>query len=290
MELLNVYSFFTIRDPQRYGQECYLQARARNIKGTLLIAKEGINWALCGISTDLDAFLDAITQALQLKLDSNCIRRSVLRQAVFRKLKLKIKTELVTSHFDKYLTPQKFNANGKPINGKTMPNTVKHAMAANHCANYLSPAEFHKFAQQKDAMLLDMRNDYEYAIGSFRGALQLPLNEFHELPQHITQLEAYRSKTLLTFCTGGVRCEKAVPLLLQHGLRAYQLHGGILHYLEKYSQRVDSLWQGECFVFDDRVAVRPDLQDGSYQWCSDCGQPSRNGVCVICAQVRPPSS
>ena len=148
--------------------------------------------------------------------------------------------------------------------------------------SYIHPEDFHKMAQKDEVVLLDVRNEYETAIGSFKNALCLSLDEFHKLPQHITKLEPYRHKLLLTFCTGGVRCEKAVLLLEQKGFQVKQLYGGILHYLEKYGKQAKHLWQGECFVFDDRVAINAKLQTGSYMWCEHCGQPSRDGVCVVC--------
>ena len=121
-------------------------------------------------------------------------------------------------------------------------------------------------------------------IGSFRNSIRLPLNEFSRLSQLLRRghLEAYRKKNILTFCTGGARCEKAIPLLREKGFRAFQLEGGILRYLEKYGKEKKNLWEGECFVFDERVSVNTKLEKGSYEWCKRCGQPSRSGICVIC--------
>ena len=127
-----------------------------------------------------------------------------------------------------------------------------------------------------------MRNDYESQIGSFRNSLILPMNEFTELPNHLENLVKHRNKHILTFCTGGVRCEKTIPLLKKNGFQVSQLHGGILNYLEKYGERKDSLWEGECFVFDDRVSITSRFERGSYEWCPACGQPFRNGKCVVC--------
>ena len=261
MELLNIYSFFTVEDPQAFGETCYAKATELELTGTLLFAKEGVNWALSGLTENLEKFL-AIPEVESIAMDPNCLRRTKLKAPAFRKLKLKVKEEIVTSHF---------NVGIKEEQNKEA---------------YLSPEEFQKIAlapkEEGKALLLDMRNDYEYAIGTFEGALHLPLNEFHELPQHIEELAPYRGRPLLTFCTGGVRCEKAIPLLRKHGFQAYQLHGGILHYLEKYGETAENLWKGECFVFDDRVAVTSQMQKGSYHWCSKCGQPSHNNVCVVC--------
>ena len=205
---------------------------------------------------------------MHTELDSAVFRRSSLPNSVHRKLKLKIKSELITSRF--------------PVEKKQNDGT------------YLSPQEFQKQLQKGDICLVDMRNHYETAIGTFKKALRFPLREFSELPKAYTHIESHikkfhgkngkngKKKNVLTFCTGGVRCEKAVPFFRSKGIEAFQLHGGILHYLEKYGGKSSSYWEGECFVFDDRVSVTPQFEAGSYSWCSRCGQPSRSGVCVVC--------
>ena len=120
-------------------------------------------------------------------------------------------------------------------------------------------------------LLLDARNDYEVRMGTFRGSRNPETESFHELPLYMTQnLDPARHKRIAMFCTGGIRCEKASAFLLGRGFEAvYQLRGGILHYLEKV-KREDSLWEGECFVFDERVSLDHGLQKGSITICDDC--------------------
>ena len=254
MELLNYYSFFEIKDSQAFGEDCYAFANKLDLCGTVLVAPEGLNLALCGTKENLDTFL---AEKVPAKLDTSLLRRKDVPKNVFKKLKLKVKPELVTSSFP--------------------------TASATNEGTYLSPEDFHRLSAQEDTVLLDMRNDYEFAIGSFQGSHFLPLQEFSNLPKLTKYLEKIKGKKLLTFCTGGVRCEKAVPLLKEQGFSAFQLHGGILHYLEKFREKKDNIWYGECFVFDDRVSLTDKLEKGSYEWCERCGQPSRQGQCVSCS-------
>ncbi len=269
MELVNFYSFFPIDDPDDLGQRWYNLASSLQLRGTILVAPEGINLSLCGKPSALDSFL--FQEVIQYtKLSTVKLRRSILEKPAFRKLRLKSKTEIITSNFE--LEPK---------------NKIKQqdSYTKSNCSTYLEPDEFHHLAQQDGSILVDVRNDYEVAIGTFKSAFYFPqIEEFHNLPEFLSDLEAYRDSSLLTFCTGGVRCEKAVPLLQEAGFTAFQLHGGILHYLEKYGKSNENLWEGECFVFDDRVSVDLDMKAGSYQWCENCGQPSRMGYCVLCGK------
>lgn len=259
LELLNFYSFFIINEPKKLAQEWYRCAKNIDLLGTILVAPEGVNLSLCGKKENIEKFIKEhiITKTA---IDPAILRRTKLKQKSHRKLKLKLKTEIVTSRFDKSQKLKKRNANH----------------------TYIKPDHLDALADDKDVLFVDLRNDYEFALGTFKNALCLPMNEFHDLPKLLDNLQEYKDKKLVTFCTGGVRCEKAIPLLEKQGFKAYQLHGGILHYLEKYGQREKNLWEGECFVFDDRVSVNTKLEQGSYEWCELCGQPSRSGCCVVC--------
>ena len=258
MELLNFYSFFSVVDPPSLGRDWHALAQELDIKGTILLAPEGVNLTLSGKSLALDIFLKEKVLP-HTALDSALLRRTAGQDSAHHKLKLKIKTEIINSNFGLSLKEIEENKN-----------------------TYIKPGNFHALVQNKEVCLLDVRNDYEFMIGTFRNALRLSLNEFSQFSKFLKYLEPYHKQNIVTFCTGGVRCEKAVSLLKKKGFRAFQLQGGILHYLEKYGRQKNSLWQGECFVFDERVALNAKLERGSYEWCKYCGQPSRSGICVIC--------
>ena len=260
IELLNLYNFFPVVDPLALGKDCYALARDLELKGSILFAPEGCNLALSGKPAALDSFLKEKI-LLHTSIAPAYLRRTKIKEQAYSKLKLKLKEELVKSDF-KLSEKERRTLEG----------------------SYLSPEKFQALAENEKICFLDLRNDYESMIGTFRGALCLALNEFSQLTKLLSSIEPYRDRDLVTFCTGGVRCEKAVPLLKREGFRAFQLEGGILHYLEKYGKKEENLWEGECFVFDERVSLNAKLEKGSYEWCKHCGQPSRSGVCVICGQ------
>ncbi len=282
VELLSFYAFHRIEEPEKSAKAYYSAAKELELTGTIVMAPEGINIALCGTRKNLDLFL-------YQKLEAACqphaavLRRFQLQNPVYKNLVLKRKAEIVSSRFGFACTGDR--------------------------AGHLSPDEFYNMAMQnaEASLLLDLRNTYETSIGSFKGALHLKLQEFHELPQRIDALSPYKKHKLLTFCTGGVRCEKALPLLKAAGFEAYQLHGGILGYLEscrpqaiqghdglgnqqsagereEMKRKRRELWQDECFVFDNRVSLTKELEQGSYEWCKRCGQASRNGICTMCGK------
>jgi UPF0176 protein len=139
---------------------------------------------------------------------------------------------------------------------------------------YVDPEQWNALLSDPELTLIDTRNDYEYAIGSFRGAVDPGLKTFREFPDWVREnLDPARHRKVAMFCTGGIRCEKASSYLLEQGFEAvYHLKGGILKYLEEVP-RDQSVWDGECFVFDDRVAVNHDLERGSYDQCFACRHP-----------------
>ena len=153
---------------------------------------------------------------------------------------------------------------------------------------HLSPEVWHERIQHADAQVIDTRNDYESVIGSFRGAIKPPIEEFQDFPAWVeASAELDKSKPTFIFCTGGVRCEKAIHVMREKGFeKVYQLDGGILNYIDRVpkSGPVESLWDGECFVFDNRVAVDGDGRPSQkYGACPHCGQPSEHSIfCVRC--------
>lgn len=249
----NLYRFVEIAEVEQTGRELLFLAREAKLKGTLLIAPEGYNVAVWGTLPELDRFFDGMKGLLPVEDEQ--VRSSPLSASPFMRLRLKIKSEIITF--------------GKPARPQENEGT------------FIEPDELERFLAQPDVVLLDTRNHYEAVMGTFRGAHTLPISSFTELASRAPALaEQFRGKRVVTFCTGGVRCEKAVPYLRDQGLQAYQIRGGILAYLEKYPE---GLWEGECFVFDDRFSIRPDGSKGTFSPCPHCGQPSRDGRCLVCS-------
>ncbi len=139
---------------------------------------------------------------------------------------------------------------------------------------YVSPKDWNALISDPEVTLIDTRNDYEVSIGTFKGARNPQTNSFREFPDYIRQqIEPTQNKKVALFCTGGIRCEKASSFMLSQGFQeVYHLKGGILKYLEEVPQQ-ESLWQGECFVFDERVAVSQGLSPGTHEMCNSCGHP-----------------
>lgn len=253
-EMLVFYRFYQVDDPAAVGERWLELAGELELTGTFIFAHEGTNSALAGPTAALDAFIERT--AGEFDWDAARSKRLPLDAAgsPYGKLKLKLKPEICTFGHD-----------------------------SDHALNegrYISPEDFHRLADDPDVVLLDTRNNYEARIGTFRGARLIDMEHFRELPDHLDELEDLRGKRVIGFCTGGIRCEKAIPYLREKGFDAYELEGGILDYLRRYP---DGHWQGECFVFDDRYSVTADLRKGSYEPCERCGQPSRDpDGCVIC--------
>ena len=142
------------------------------------------------------------------------------------------------------------------------------------CGTYVKPKDWNRLISDPDVLLIDTRNDYEIAIGTFKNAVNPNTETFREFPEYVARkLDKSRHKKVAMFCTGGIRCEKSTAYLKEEGFdEVYHLEGGILKYLEEVPE-AESLWQGECFVFDSRVAVNHDLQKGRYDQCFACRMP-----------------
>lgn len=217
---------------------------AQGVRGTLLLAQEGINGTISGSRAGIDAVLawlraDPRLAGLEHK-ESGSDRHPFLR------LKVKLKQEIVTL--------------GVPF---VDPTAV--------VGTYVDAKDWNALIQDPDVIVIDTRNDYEVAIGSFRGAIDPQTRSFREFPDYVaTHLDPQRQPKVAMFCTGGIRCEKASSYMRQLGFpEVYHLRGGILKYLEEVPVE-DSLWQGECFVFDERVGVTHGLQEGEAELCHGC--------------------
>ena len=212
--------------------------------GTILIAPDGLNINLAASPTTAQAVIDWLGQQVSLSR----VKWSQCREAPFRYWRVAIKRETITS-------------GGLPSGD---PGDSTH----------LSPQQWHERLADPRIQVLDVRNDYEILVGRFPQAIDPKTVKFTEFAQRLPELGLDPSEPLLTYCTGGIRCEKAVPYLKELGFQqVFQLEGGILNYLEHYPE---GHFEGECFVFDERVALTPQLQPTQhYRRCDNCGQPYR---------------
>ena len=239
------YKFVTLDDCPLLRERLHAEATRLKIKGTVLLAAEGINGTLAGSAGSIAEFLQLLRRDPRLRDLEH--KEAFANSAPFARLKVRIKREIVTL--------------GRP---EADPNRQVGA--------YVEPRDWNRLIQDPDVLLLDTRNAYEYAIGSFAGAVDPGTRQFREFPDFVARtLGADRDRPIATFCTGGIRCEKATAFLLAQGFtRVYHLKGGILKYLEEIAPG-ESLWRGECFVFDERVAVGHGLRPGAARLCPQCG-------------------
>ena len=214
-----------------------------DIKGSLFVASEGINLALCGLENEINTFVSRLHE--DERFTAIHFHKTYSPTFTLKKLLIKTKGELV------------------PLDGTPI-------AAGQYPEQYLSCDQLKQWLDEGKAItLLDTRNEFEYELGSFDGALQLNLNGFRELPTRESELDALpKNQALVSFCTGGIRCEKAAPYLQNYGFReVYQLEGGIIEYLRKFGA---SHWHGDCFVFDDRVSITPELEPKHHRLCLKC--------------------
>ena len=217
------------------------------VKGTLLLASEGINGTIAGTRAGIDAVLDHIRNLPGCSDFEH--KESTAIERPFKRMKVRLKKEIVTMG---------------------QPNIDPRARVG----NYVAPEDWNDLIASEDVVVIDTRNDYEVAIGTFEGAVDPKTKSFGEFPEWWQQnKEKYAGKRVAMFCTGGIRCEKSTNYLLNEGVQdVYHLKGGILKYLENVTEK-DSTWQGECFVFDGRVSVRHGLEEGDYLLCHACRMP-----------------
>jgi UPF0176 protein len=221
--------------------------RYHGIKGTLLLAHEGINGTIAGNRKGIDAVLAYLNQDPRLA-NLEC-KESTATEMPFYRMKVRLKKEIVTI--------------GIP---EVNPNI--------QVGTYVTPDHWNQLILDPEVVVIDTRNDYECAIGSFKGALNPKTETFREFPEFVQKnLNPKKHKKIAMFCTGGIRCEKASSYMLMAGFEeVYHLQGGILKYLETVPES-ESLWEGECFVFDQRVAVKHGMLEGDTTMCYGCRHP-----------------
>lgn len=217
------------------------------VKGTILLALEGLNGTISGSKSSIDGVIQFLQD--DGRFDNLEIKFSHSETTPFKRLKVKLKKEIVTLG-------------------------VEHINPLSSVGTYVNPQEWNALISDPDVVLIDTRNNYEYEIGSFKGAINPSTETFREFPEYTkNNLDQYRGKKVAMFCTGGIRCEKSTAYLKTQGFdTVYHLQGGILKYLEEVDED-QSLWEGECFVFDDRVAVKHNLEQGRYDQCHACRYP-----------------
>ncbi len=242
-----LYKFVHLPDYQ-YLQNPLLSLMLKHeIKGTILLAEEGINGTVASDSDGINRLLTWLKSDPRFSDLEH--KQSVEDQVPFKRSRVKIKQEVVTMGVD-----------------GIDPTTLVGA--------YVNPKDWNDLISDPDVLLVDTRNDYEVNIGSFEGAVNPNTSSFRDFPQYvINHLDPAKHKKVAMFCTGGIRCEKSTAFLKQQGFeQVFHLQGGILKYLEEIPEE-ESLWQGECFVFDDRVAVNHSLEKGQYKQCHACRMP-----------------
>jgi len=238
MAVLNIaaYRFVTLHDLPELRGQLRARAEAHGLKGTVLLAEEGINLFLAGSPEGIEAFLAALDG--DARLAGLTVKRSHSAEQPFKKLLVKIKPEIIT------LRQPQLNPAANPAPAVT-PRQLKAWLDQGHDD------------AGRPVVLLDTRNTFEFEHGSFVGAVHPQLEKFSEYPDKLPALGGFEGQTVVTFCTGGIRCEKAAPWMLSVGYQnVYQLAGGILQYFEDCG---DAHFTGECFVFDERVALDGDL-------------------------------
>ena len=217
----------------------------KKIRGTIIIAKEGINGTISGDIKNIKSTINKLKKIFSFKEFDNCNKSKSSFQP-FHKPKVKIKKEVV---------PMNLTLNTKERNLDT----------------HLNPNEWNELIKKKDTHIIDTRKPFEFKVGTFKKSVNPNIDNFRDFPKYLNKLK--KDKPVAMFCTGGIRCEKTSVYLKKKGFKnIYQLNGGILNYLKKTKEK-DSLWKGECFVFDNRISLKHGLKVGSYSMCSGCRKP-----------------
>ncbi|CAM5451523.1 oxygen-dependent tRNA uridine(34) hydroxylase TrhO [Eoetvoesiella caeni] len=246
-----LYKFVHLPDYRALREPLFDFCERHEVKGTLLLAEEGINGTIAGPSEGVQAVLAYLRADPRMAALSH--KESWAQEMPFYRLKVKLKREIVTMG---------------------IPNVQAQSMAG----TYVKPDEWNALIDDPDVVVVDVRNDYEVSIGSFAGAVNPHTESFTEFPQWVQEQSGegglLNKKTRVAmFCTGGIRCEKSTAYLRSQGFeQVYHLEGGILKYLETVPSE-QSRWDGECFVFDERVSVVHGLDQGHYELCRACRQP-----------------
>jgi len=248
-----LYKFSLIESPHILQSKIRRKLKSLSILGTILVGKEGLNGTISGKKENIDKAIKYIKN-----IDGFCdvdVKFSKSLVNPFIRLKIKLKDEIVTIG-DKSINPNK------------------------EVGKYVNPEEWNDLISNKNTILIDTRNNYEHSIGTFKNSLNPNTIKFREFPEWVKKQKfsdnEKQNRKFAMFCTGGIRCEKASSFMLKEGFKdVSHLKGGILNYFDSVPKN-ESKWKGECFVFDDRVSVKHDLTEGSYDMCHGCRMPITN--------------
>ena len=244
-KVFGFYKFIKVKSLKKNKVFLHKFLISNHIRGTIIIAKEGLNGTISGSVKDIDKTTKKLNSLFSFKLfDSSNESKSKFQP--FHKPKVKIKKEIV---------PMNLIINPKERNMKS----------------HLDPKDWNKLIKNKETHIIDTRKPFEYKVGTFKRSVNPNVTNFRDFPKYLNKLK--KNKPVAMFCTGGIRCEKTSVYLKKKGFKnIYQLNGGILNYLNKIKKN-ESLWKGECFVFDNRISLKHGLKLGSYSMCSGCRMP-----------------
>lgn len=240
------YRFVDLPDRDELRQPFRDICSKLNLKGTILLSHEGINFFLAGLHESINSFIAYIEQDSRFR--DITLKRSLTKYQPFNRMNVRLKKEIISIGLD-------------------------HIKPAEFTGEEITPVDFKQLLDDgKEVLVLDTRNDYECRIGTFENAMELDIKSFRDFPRAISELsDEYKDTPVVMFCTGGIRCEKASVVMMDAGFSdVKQLKGGILGYFEEVG---GAYWDGDCFVFDQRVAVNPDLDETEVAQCFACRNP-----------------
>ncbi len=245
-QVLLYYCYTPLENPEQFRDEHHRLCLELDLRGRIIVAAEGLNGTVSGIVENCTRYMAAVKgdprfAALEFKIDAAPAH-------TFQKLHVRVKPEIVHS-------------------------SLRHVRPHEKTGQHLSPEEFKALKDRDDVVVVDVRSDYEYNLGRFKNAVTLDIENFRDFPDRLERLKKFKDKKILTYCTGGVKCEKASAYLLEQGFEnVYQLHGGIIKYgIEAGGEDFD----GQCYVFDNRVAVDVNRVNPTViSRCQHCQQPS----------------
>lgn len=248
-----MYKFIHLEDCLAFKERLIPLFQAHDIMGTILLASEGLNGTVAAPASGIEALFAFLHK--DSRFADLWPKLSYVPKPPFKRMKVKVKREIVSMGLEGINPAEKTGA-------------------------HIAPDEWNDLIRDPEVIVIDTRNQYEYEIGTFEGAVSPETKHFRQFPHFVDeQLDPGQHQKVAMFCTGGIRCEKASAYLLEQGFEeVYQLEGGILNYLQKQDPEA-SLWKGECFVFDERVAVDEELQPGSHIMCFGCRHPLSEQDC-----------